>query len=227
MAFEWLMNGTINDVRGGSFSSPSSGGVLSGVGKMWNDLSGTTANNDFNAIEAEKARVFNSAEAQKQRDFEEYMSNTAYQRGAADMKSAGINPASLGGNGAASAASTPAGSSAQGVAASATTNNSRGFVGVVMDALGLALRAKILHSAMANQKEGLSLKRFAAETNKALDAAKIANLEASTALKQDQLAKAAGKQSSAEIMKKALANEAKRLAGDEQAYLKRAKERFG
>lgn len=38
------------------------------------------------------SQVFNREEAQKSRDWSEMMANTAYQRGTADMKAAGINP---------------------------------------------------------------------------------------------------------------------------------------
>lgn len=53
---------------------------------------------------------FNAIEAQKNRDWQEYMSNTAYSRAIADLKKNGINPYAVlsGFNG----ASTPGGSSA-------------------------------------------------------------------------------------------------------------------
>ena len=73
----------------------------------------------FNSEEALKAREFNSAEAQKQRDWEEQMSNTAYQRARADMEAAGLNPASIGMTG---SASTPSGSAASASPASGSSS---------------------------------------------------------------------------------------------------------
>lgn len=60
---------------------------------------------------AEIQNKFNSDEAQKNRDFQEYMSSTAYQRMMADAKKAGINPYYLV-NGGSSGSSSPSGSSA-------------------------------------------------------------------------------------------------------------------
>lgn len=66
------------------------------------------------AYEAQKARDFSSREAQKQREWEEMMSNTAYSRAIKDLKSVGINPYAIGSFNAASTPSGAYGQSAQG-----------------------------------------------------------------------------------------------------------------
>lgn len=76
-------------------------------------------NRQFQQTSADKAAQFESAEAQKLRDWQERLSNTQYQRAVADLKKAGINPILAAQY--LSGASTPSGASASGFAASGSS----------------------------------------------------------------------------------------------------------
>ena len=93
------------------------------VGRAFNNISGQTINNRFNA-----------EEAQKQREYETQMSNTAIQRQVEDAKSAGINPAMMFSNSSSSGATTPTGSSAN----SAVSGGATGVASLLNSAANLA-----------------------------------------------------------------------------------------
>lgn len=94
-----------------------------GVGAgLFGGLAGTGAQYGANAALQEDAQVFNAEEAQKQRDWQNMMSSTAYQRQVADMKAAGLSPALLYAGGA-SGASSGGGSSASSPGASVGAPN--------------------------------------------------------------------------------------------------------
>lgn len=98
------------------------------VGRMVNNLNGTTANN-----------IFNAQQAALSRQHEEFMASTAYQRAAADMKKAGINPATLSGLSSGSASS----ASGSGSSSASAATGSGGVIGSLLKAaVGLAVLAK-------------------------------------------------------------------------------------
>lgn len=131
----------------------------------------------FNSREAAIARAFNSTEAEKNRAWETTMSNTAYQRAVADMKAAGLNPASLGGDATGSPASTPSGYAASANAAqSSPVSNSGGMLGLIAGiartAISMALFKKFSHTAISAGSAATAIGKVGAEANSAMHSAK-------------------------------------------------------
>lgn len=106
-------------------------------GRFVNNFSGATAKMQYEADQA-----------QQNRDWQEYMSNTAYQRQIADMKAAGINPASINADG----ASTPTG--AQGHASQGQSSGLMNFLaGLARSAIGAVMTKKMIEAGTSERSE--------------------------------------------------------------------------
>lgn len=81
------------------------------LGGLFKALTNRITANHLTGAEQEQ-NTWNAQQAQLDRDFQERMANTQYQRGVADMRAAGVNPALAIGNGGAAA---PSGSPASGI----------------------------------------------------------------------------------------------------------------
>lgn len=78
------------------------GGIASAIGAAAGGIGSSIAQGEYN-----------KAEAQRNRDWQEYMSNTAMQRAVKDYEAAGLSPAMMFAGGGGNSASTPSGSTAQ------------------------------------------------------------------------------------------------------------------
>lgn len=102
-------------------------------------------NRDFQLQSAREAMAFEADQAERNRQYQTYMSNTAVQRGMADLKAAGINPILAYQYSAASPAGATAsgyqasGSSASGVAQAGSKANSVDVLGYMADMIKTAV----------------------------------------------------------------------------------------
>lgn len=126
----------------------------SGKLDMKNAANASAYDRQFNYLMAKYTNDYNANEAQKQRDFEERMSNTAYSRAIADMRKNGLNPyLAIGAQ-----ASTPSGVAAHGQSAYSSSHTSgvaaRGSQALISGLLSAAVQG----ASLGVSAYGMSLK---------------------------------------------------------------------
>lgn len=142
-----------------------------GLGNDWNYFMDqlravSDTNNQFNLEQTRMVNDFNAAEAQKNRDWQQELSNTAHQREVQDLIKAGLNPIlSAGGQGAV----TPSGAVASGQKAVADNTVSNGVVSMISSFINAASAERVaqIHAASnayaANAYAGAS--RYGSDLN--------------------------------------------------------------
>lgn len=115
------------------------GNIWNGLGNIWNRYTGSGL-----TTSEREANQFNAEEAQKNRAWQEEMSNTAYQRQVRDMQAAGLNPALMYGGAGSSGASSPSGAAASSV--SPSSGNISDLLGNIMDMALLGAQIKNINA---------------------------------------------------------------------------------
>lgn len=125
----------------------------------------------FSAEQADINRQFQAEEAQKQRDYETEMSNTAIQRRAADLQSAGFNPllAITSGSASTPGAVAASGSAAQGSHAAGSQAAASGLMPMrAMDYSPMAMMSQNLSHMVSSAASVMRLKKMAEQNPQAM-----------------------------------------------------------
>lgn len=193
---------------GSSSGSGSAAGSIQGaIDRIYQITQQNTARSEQQAAELRRwqeqqnkvAMDFNAAEAQKNRDWQQMMSNTAHQREIRDLQAAGLNPilSAMGGNGAAvTSGATASGVTSGGAKGEVDTGYSQGLVSL----LGSLLAAQTqLESQRLSAQTNLSIAEKNNSTSELVarlyteQAREASQLAAATGLSQAQISAAASR----------------------------------